>query len=67
MHTPADPGLVGVGLRAVLDAQNRPVRRGGVRWTIKGGVVFDARALLDDVETYVREMRGRPSSSAARH
>jgi imidazolonepropionase-like amidohydrolase len=42
----------GVGL---LDAQGR--RRGGVRWTIKGGAVFDAAALLREVEDYVRRLR----------
>jgi hypothetical protein len=35
----------------------KPVQRGGVRYTIKAGVVFDARALLRDVEDYVRGQR----------
>ena len=30
---------------------------GGVKWTIKNGVVFDAKALLRDVEEYVTEMK----------
>lgn len=38
-----------------LDDQNEVVRTGGVEYTIKGGMVFDARALLDDVRTMVRE------------
>jgi cytosine/adenosine deaminase-related metal-dependent hydrolase len=33
------------------------IRRGGVRWTIKDGIVFDAQALLQDVENDVREMK----------
>ncbi|HEX9795214.1 MAG TPA: amidohydrolase family protein, partial [Planctomycetota bacterium] len=36
-----------------LDAGNQPVRVGGVRWTIKGGVIFDAPALLADVRAMV--------------
>ena len=34
-------------------------RRGGVRWTIKDGVVFDAQALLREVEWYVQQERSR--------
>jgi hypothetical protein len=37
---------------------------GGVRWTIKEGIVFDARALLSEVRWYVEteweRMGGRP-------
>jgi predicted amidohydrolase YtcJ len=29
--------------------------RGGVKWTIKGGIVFDAPALLREVEWYVKQ------------
>lgn len=32
---------------------------GGVTWTIKDGVVFDAQALLREVEWYVREEKNR--------
>lgn len=39
-----------------LDEETGEVRRaGGVRWTVKGGVVYDARALLEDVRAMVRE------------
>ncbi len=34
-------------------------RQGGVAWTIKGGVVFDAQALLREVEGYVAAERAR--------
>lgn len=34
-------------------------RRGGVAWTIKGGVVFDAQALLREAEGYVAAERVR--------
>lgn len=35
------------------DATNKPERVGGVKWTIKGGVVYDAPALLADVAAMV--------------
>lgn len=35
--------------------------RGGVRWTIRNGVVFDAQALLKEVEDYVQEERANIS------
>ncbi|HEX5759843.1 MAG TPA: amidohydrolase family protein [Thermoanaerobaculia bacterium] len=38
-----------------LDAENRPVRVGGVRWTIKDGVLHDAPALLAEVRRTVAE------------
>jgi cytosine/adenosine deaminase-related metal-dependent hydrolase len=44
-----------------LDASDagKPVRRGGVRYTIKAGIVYDARALRAEVEEYVRDQRSR--------
>jgi imidazolonepropionase-like amidohydrolase len=46
-----------------LDDHNRPARVGGVRYTIKDGIVYDARALLEDVRKLVsaaRAAQGRP-------
>ncbi len=40
-----------------LDDDNEPVRVGGVRYTIKDGIVYDARELLSDVRELVREAR----------
>ena len=40
-----------------LDANDQPARVGGVRYTIKDGVVFDARELLLDVRAMVTEAR----------
>ncbi|GAB5521723.1 MAG: amidohydrolase family protein [Rhodothermales bacterium] len=37
-----------------LDDNNQPTRVGGVRWTIKDGIIYDAPALLDDVAAMVR-------------
>jgi hypothetical protein len=42
-----------------LDDENRPVRVGGVRYTIKDGIVYDARQLLADVERIVEEAKAR--------
>jgi hypothetical protein len=36
---------------------------GGVKWTIKGGVLFDAQALLREVEGYVQETKRKPATS----
>jgi hypothetical protein len=46
-----------------LDDENRPVRVGGVRYTIKDGIVFDATALRTDVRRIVEAAKtkaGRP-------
>lgn len=44
--------LYGVGALK-LDANNKSVRVGGVRYTIKDGVVYDAKKLLADVKKMV--------------
>ncbi len=54
--------LYGTGAIA-LDDQNRPVRKGGVKYTIKDGIVFDAGSLRDDVRRIVAAAKsesGRP-------
>ncbi|MDX1568867.1 MAG: amidohydrolase family protein [Xanthomonadales bacterium] len=40
-----------------LNENNEPVRAGGVRYTIKDGIVFDARRLLGDVREMVKKAR----------
>ena len=40
-----------------LNNDDQPVRVGGVRYTIKDGIVYDARELLSDVREMVREAR----------
>jgi hypothetical protein len=42
-----------------LNEQNEVVRAGGVRWTIKDGIVFDAPRLLEDVARMVEEAKRR--------
>ena len=44
--------LYGTGAIYVND-ENQPVRKGGVRYTIKDGIVFDAKELLKDVAEMV--------------
>jgi hypothetical protein len=40
-----------------LDADNQPARLGGIRYTIKDGIVYDARELLSDVRAIVSKAR----------
>jgi hypothetical protein len=40
-----------------LNDKDQPVRVGGVRYTIKDGIVYDARELLSDVREIVRKAR----------
>ncbi len=42
-----------------LDADNWPQRVGGVRWTIKDGIIYDAKKLLADVRQMVVEAKER--------
>ena len=44
--------LYGTGAISV-DLQNKVTRKGGVKFTIKDGIVYDARKLLDDVKKMV--------------
>jgi hypothetical protein len=42
---------------ALTTENHEMVRRGGVRYTIKGGVLFDNRALVDEVVRMVAESK----------
>ncbi len=42
-----------------INEENWPVRVGGVRWTIKDGIVYDAPQLLADVRRMVREAKDK--------
>ena len=42
-----------------LDSENKPTRVGGIKYTIKDGIIFDAKQLLKDVEEMVREAKIR--------
>jgi imidazolonepropionase-like amidohydrolase len=50
--------LYGTGHFRLNDA-NQPARVGGVRYTIKDGIVYDARQLLADVREIVQQARTR--------
>lgn len=55
--------LYGIGYDR-FSPDGKKTHGGGVRWTIKGGVVFDAPALLREAQWYVREAAaGRLSTS----
>ena len=47
-----------------LDDQNRPARVGGIKYTIKDGIVYDAKKLAADVAAIVERAKRRPSTSA---
>jgi len=40
-----------------LDKNNRPVRAGGIKYTIKDGIVFDAERLREDVRRIVADAK----------
>jgi len=40
-----------------LDDNNQPTRVGGVKYTIKDGIVYDAKALLEDVRAMVEQAK----------
>jgi imidazolonepropionase-like amidohydrolase len=50
--------LYGTGALEVNEA-NLPVRVGGIKYTIKDGIIFDAKKLLADVRKMVREAKDR--------
>lgn len=50
--------LYGTGHLRLNEETQEPERVGGVRWTIKDGIVYDARRLLEDVARMVREQGG---------
>lgn len=49
--------LYGTGAVRLNDETGRPERVGGVKYTIKDGIVYDARQLLADVAEMVREQK----------
>jgi imidazolonepropionase-like amidohydrolase len=61
--------LYGIGALRLNDATGKAERVGGVRWTIKDGIVYDARQLMADVakmvETQKAERAANPKAAAA--
>ncbi len=56
--------LYGTGHLKLDDSTGKPVRVGGVKYTIKDGIVYDAKKLLADVARMVEEARRAPAISA---
>ncbi len=56
--------LYGTGAVKV-DENNKPVRVGGVKYTIKDGIVYDAKQLLKDVEMMVKKQKQERMEKAA--
>ena len=52
--------LYGTGFIRLDPATNRSKRVGGIRWTIKHGIVYDAPALLADVRAMVTAAKAAP-------
>jgi hypothetical protein len=42
-----------------IDENNQPVRVGGVKYTVKDGIVYDAKKLLQDVKEIVDQSKVR--------
>jgi hypothetical protein len=49
--------LYGIGALRLNDETGNPERVGGIRITIKDGIVYDAKALLDDVRRMVEDAK----------
>ncbi|MEE8371837.1 MAG: amidohydrolase family protein [Sphingomonadales bacterium] len=49
--------LYGTGAVRLNDATDQVERVGGIRWTVKDGIVFDAKALLADVKKMVVDQK----------
>jgi hypothetical protein len=61
--------LYGTGAVRINDRTARPERVGGVKFTIKDGIVYDAKQLLADVAAMVelqKRERSKTSTSAQR-
>jgi len=56
--------LYGTGHFRLDDATGQPTRTGGVRWTVKDGVVYDAPQLLADVRRMVSDAKTAEASTA---
>jgi len=56
--------LYGTGAVRLNDETGKPERVGGVRYTIKDGIVYDAKQLLADVEEMVRKQKQEREEAA---
>ncbi len=51
--------LYGTGTPRLNDETGEVERVGGIRYTIKDGIVYDARQLLEDVRAMVTDAKAR--------
>ena len=51
--------LYGTGHLRLNDKTNQPERVGGIRYTIKDGIVYDAKQLLADVAAMVERAKAK--------
>jgi imidazolonepropionase-like amidohydrolase len=58
--------LYGTGAMRLNDATGRVERAGGVKWTIKDGIIYDAKALLADVRAMVAEEKQAEAAASAK-
>lgn len=56
--------LYGVGTPRLNEATGQLDQVGGVRWTVKDGIVYDAHALLDDVAAMVAAEKAKRAAAA---
>ena len=49
--------LYGTGALKLNDTTRKPEQVGGVKWTVKDGIIYDAKQLLADVARMVEEQR----------
>ena len=49
--------LYGTGAIRLNDETGKPERVGGIEYTIKDGIIYDAKQLLKDVETMVDKQK----------
>ncbi len=56
--------LYGTGAVRLNDETRKPERVGGVRYTIKDGIVYDAKQLLADVAAMVEEQKRERAAAA---
>jgi len=54
--------LYGTGAIRV-NADNKVVRVGGIKYTIKDGIIYDAKKLLADVKKMVDDEKAKPAGS----
>ena len=56
--------LYGTGAIRLNDETQQPERVGGVKYTIKDGIIYDAKQLLRDIEEMVNEQKQERGISA---